>query len=134
MTELAKRPSQEIADQLELAARIIREGLEWEYAWRGEWCSGKNFGLMFILKEGRLIRIKEQPKFKRVPLGPEDFPPGSVLRPLPDFCWWYTILGIEGDAAKMHGETVSYYRLMNEGWEIKRPGQEWTGAWREVAE
>lgn len=70
------------------------------------------------------------PPMKRVPLGPDDVPPGSVFSNTPDIGWSaVTVLhssGIKGETDWTWGE------LMYRGFQIKRPGGDWQPMWKEV--
>lgn len=129
--------NEEKADQLELAARVIRGDLEWEYKFREEWVSGKNFDLMKALDACDVIRIK--PETKRVPLGPEDVPLGSGIRSdaYPSLIH-ALVLRSAHNGVCICGQTgnpyiVEWTELMDE-WQIKRPGQDWMPCWKEAAE
>jgi len=86
------------------------------------------------------FRIKPEPK--TVPLGPEDVPPGSVIRGL---LWgnhsWSSInvsdlgviwIGIDRFPGGVGNHEMSWGRLMESGFEIKRPGEDWKPCKKEV--
>ena len=81
------------------------------------------------------FRIKPEPK--RVPLGPDDVPPGSVIRKGSPF--WCSVMRVFSDGlgimfyAKEHPPAVSYKELAD-AWEISRDGgKTWQPCWKEVA-
>lgn len=62
-----------------------------------------------------------------VPLGPEDVPPGSVLR---KGCWpehaWQMVVFVETTYITAGSNHLAYYReLMDDNYFIKRPGEDW---------
>ncbi len=71
-----------------------------------------------------LYRIKPEPKL--VPLGPEDVPPGSVVRYPKNGAPWVAVDYPGGDfiaiATKIN---IQFTDALRDGWEIKRPGEEW---------
>lgn len=71
-------------------------------------------------------RIKPEPR--RVPLGPEDVPPGSVFRWKTKTSSWVTALFVSQTsvwlATSGSGDAWSYETLMEKA-EIKRPGSDW---------
>jgi hypothetical protein len=72
---------------------------------------------------------------KRVPLGPEDVPPGSVFR---------SALNTRGEWTAPHSVTAVgvwfvrtnewAYATLVDGWEIKRPGEDWKPCSKEATE
>ena len=74
-------------------------------------------------------RIK--PELQKVPLGPEDVPPGSVLRVQEG--GWKMIIGAtpEGVNTLDHG-LINYGLIQDNIWQIKRPGEDWQPCWKEV--
>lgn len=116
----------------------IGDGHEWDYSdgntSAGEvlWYAPQPYMCPVIAaSKGYKIRLKpdELKAAHPVPLGPEDVPPGSVLRSkdwvygghvtpsvfLNLVCWINT-------SGPIH---VTYEQLMRGGWEIQRPGQDW---------
>ena len=62
---------------------------------------------------------------RQVKLGPEDIPPLSVVRDKDWDSWQWCYVVPESDCVKVSAtRTVGYTALMN-GWEIKRPGEDW---------
>jgi hypothetical protein len=86
-------------------------------------------------------RIKPEPQW--VPLGPEDVPPGSVIRgPLWGNHSWSSInvsdfgviwLGIDRFSGVGNHE-MSWGRLMESGFEIKRPSEDWKPCKKEAVQ
>lgn len=62
-----------------------------------------------------------------VPLGPEDVPPGSVLRnhSVSHNVQWVNIRRVTSNELSAGGVPLSYRALLNDGWEILRPGEDW---------
>lgn len=78
-------------------------------------------------------RIKPEPR--KVPLGPDDVPPGSVFRSkeLPD--GWIAPTSVSaGAGCYFHDEVVFRYKWaeLQEKQEIKRPGEDWQPCWKET--
>ena len=70
-------------------------------------------------------RIKPEPVM--VPLGPEDVPPGSVLRKghWPEHAWQMVVF-VETTFITAGSNHLAYYReLMGDNYFIKRPGEDW---------
>jgi hypothetical protein len=94
------------------------------------WYSLKNFD--FTMPPSN-YRIKPEPT--RVPLGPEDVPPGSALRfklaTAPEPYWMITSVSSESiDIYSPRGFVkVGWDRALSE-MEIKRPGQDWQGCYK----
>ncbi len=81
----------------------------------------------------RCYRIKPEPK--RVPLGPEDVPPGSVLNGGNDDSEWLLIHSINRRELRLSDRNIlTYEELSKCGYRIKRPGQDWQPCWKEVSE
>lgn len=70
---------------------------------------------------------------KRVPLGPEDIPPGSVVRTLGSDRWMFVTASGKGEIYTAPCGWTSYVSLCRSH-EIKRPGEEWQAASKEVTE
>lgn len=76
------------------------------------------------------------PEKKRVPLGPEDVPPGTFIRN--SECRWAVITGITNGGLVLPSKFVdsikcSFSTAMKEGYEILRPGTNvWLPMWKEV--
>jgi len=73
----------------------------------------------------RTYRIKPEPAM--IPLGPEDVPPGSVLR---KGCWpehaWQMVVFAGTTYITAGSNHLAYYReLMDDNYFIKRPGEDW---------
>jgi hypothetical protein len=61
-----------------------------------------------------------------VPLGPEDVPPGSVVRLAK--VGWLAVSECADEGLIVNSlapDDISWSRLMDDGWEIKRPGEDW---------
>lgn len=72
---------EKMAEQLALAAIIVRTSCEWEYRpepMRDHWVRGEGSVFFRCLENGIEIRMK--PLAKCVPLGPGDVPLGSFVR------------------------------------------------------
>ncbi len=77
------------------------------------------------------FRIKAEPK--TVPLGPEDFPPGSAIRKKGDIGWIMpTNVNEAGITAPLL--LISTFRSLVANYEIKRPGQDWQPCSKQVSE
>lgn len=92
-------------------------------------------GRYSIERETYYDLIPPTPPMKRVPLGPEDVPPGSVISSAP-FKHWHAVLAVS-DTLIQWGSTVSNsvsmgYRNIPESIHIKRPGEDWQPMWKEV--
>lgn len=82
--------------------------------------------------------IPPAPPMKRVPLGPEDVPPGSVIR-FGDIPPWAAVISVSDT-----GIRFSHPRTGMEMWPfgdclansimIKRPGEDWHPMWKEAPE
>ena len=96
-------------------------------------CSGRN--------EIEAAAYRRKPQPKRVPLGPEDVPPGSVFR---NQHWgrswsaclgaWTEIVGLATVNADAPALAIkrSYQALLDEGWQISRDGgKTWEPCWKE---
>lgn len=106
----------------------INAGKKWQYKqMAGRWLDGLGSPLWYKNLEYRLA-----PEPKMVPLGPEDVPPGSVIRNL---IWgegaWVSInvsidgiswVGIHRIGETAHNYEASWQRLMEFGFEISRDG------------
>ena len=62
LTKHTNMTNAEQADQLELAAKILREGLEWEMELTNGWHHGSDCGVIPAINGGYPIRIKPKPK------------------------------------------------------------------------
>ena len=70
--------------------------------------------------------VKPAPEPEYVPLGPDDVPPGSCLKPKPTFCGWIIVSEVDSVAVHLHGGRSIYWEdLMNNDWQIKRPSEDW---------
>jgi hypothetical protein len=77
-----------------------------------------------------LYRIKPEPT--RVPLGPEDIEPWSVIRKVSDLDRWWLVCSVKKESIGTDGNEIGWHGLM-EHYEIKRPGQDgWQPCWKEV--
>lgn len=80
--------------------------------------------------------LPEPPKQKkRVPLGPEDVPPGSVIR-MDGVDYWVMVTHCGPSTVSYYdgaaGDAI-FYRDLSTGWQIKRPTDtEWQPCWKEV--
>jgi hypothetical protein len=77
-------------------------------------------------------RIKPEPQW--VPLGPEDVPPGSVIRRLGDSGWCVVIAVGQSGISVTFGDAVSFEVAMKLGWQIKRPSEDWKPCKKEAAQ
>ena len=69
-----------------------------------------------------------EPEPEWVPLGPEDIPPGSVIRQKEWSDWYYEPISPSSDgrdAIRPSGDAISYKSMMTKEFLIKRPGQTW---------
>lgn len=81
---------------------------------------------------------KPIPKPVRVPLGPEDVPPGSVFR-MPDDSGWMLANEISRGSIRIGREPLTFDCLMQYGWLINRPANrgengkptKWEPCWKE---
>jgi hypothetical protein len=74
------------------------------------------------------------PQKKRIPLGPEDVPPGSVFRSKE---WtfkggFWSPSKVARDGILFAQASYFHYSGMMETWEILRPGGKWSPMWKEV--
>lgn len=67
-------------------------------------------------------RIKPEPVL--VPLGPEDVPPGSIIRRHEWLKGWQTVNGVYATGVCFNGILLDWSELMDV-YEIKRPGEGW---------
>jgi hypothetical protein len=67
-------------------------------------------------------RIKPEPVM--IPLGPEDVPPGSVIRGI-GFPEWWMVTGVAKIQINCGERTWSTYEALQKNCEIKRPGEDW---------
>lgn len=111
-----------------IAAHRDGKAIEYRYSNRGEWNKVKLPHWDFAAFQFRVA-----PEPKRVPLGPEDFPPGTVVRvPLISEALWVAILFPTKDGLKLaDGDFWSFQYLMH--WQRLLPGTtEWLPCWKEV--
>ena len=66
-------------------------------------------------------RIKPEPVM--VPLGPQDVPPGSVIRHVGSE-YWSLVIYANREIVKLHDRGIKYEHLCPT-YEIKRPGEDW---------
>jgi hypothetical protein len=69
------------------------------------------------------IKPKPEPKPAMVPLGPEDVPPGSVIRHVGSE-YWSLVIYANRKIVKLHDRWIKYEPLYPT-YEIKRPGEDW---------
>ncbi len=74
-------------------------------------------------------RVKPGPQ--RLPLGPEDVPPGSVVRATGQIRLWAAVEAVGYDAIRVQGNHIKFTTLMS-GYEIKRPGANWAPCSKEA--
>jgi hypothetical protein len=67
-------------------------------------------------------RVKPGPVM--VPLGPEDVPPGSVIRGI-GFSEWWMVTSVAKIQIYCGERTWSTYESLQKNCEIKRPGEDW---------
>lgn len=67
---------------------------------------------------------RRAPVPRKVPLGPEDVPPWSVVKPNGS-SWWQQVLSVNQNDIHTFHNSISYDHLMNHNWVIQRPGQDW---------
>lgn len=83
-----------------------------------------------------MLRIR--PEKRKVPLGPEDVPPGSVVRTCKQRVGWFSISVYPDSVVVFLGdgpEVVDYQLLQQHHWEISRDGgKTWGPCWKEVEE
>lgn len=112
-----------------------------EVQWQGqkEWRLSPNQSWDF---KTYYYRIAEPPKVNRVPLGPEDFPPGPqqhCVKPplgwaLDEYMEYIIVEAVTRDYVRPAGcDNISYDRLMNDNW-IRWVDGAWQPCWKEVAE
>jgi len=104
--------------------------------------SGANLGWKEWFLDAEFA-YRRKPALKRVPLGPEDVPPGSVFK---WDCWddqldmqhswaWVTYVGSYGltviIALNSSASSISWDAAMNGG-QIKRPGEDWQPCYKEI--
>lgn len=71
---------------------------------------------------------------KRVPLGPEDVPPLSIIRRKDDPEWHWRLLNyVHGVGCRCADRGYSWEEILSD-YEIKRPGEGWLPCWKEVEE
>lgn len=78
--------------------------------------------------------IPPAPPMKRVPLGPEDVPPGSVVsdrQHAPEMDY-ELVLRWMPDTFGTRANNVGWERAFRNGWQVKVPGGEWQPMWKEV--
>jgi hypothetical protein len=117
-----------LADKLRLAADIVEGGLSWEHraTENHPWCHARP-DILTAIHMGHEIRIKPEPKW--VALGPEDVPPGSVLRctkDQPRVSFWCLAMVDEGGVGLATDAAATWDQLFRHDYEIKRPGEDWT--------
>jgi hypothetical protein len=80
-------------------------------------------------------RIKPEPQW--IPIGPDDAPPGSVIRGRSEEKTkaWCMILTCSDFGIRIQGrdEVTKWSEAMEWGWQIKRPGEDWKPCKKEVA-
>lgn len=92
--------------------------------------------LLCYYNSPRLWRIA--PETKRVPLGPEDFPPGTVVRKV-GWTVWDAVIAVTdvgvyaGVANQRHVKLVPYYALTNHERSTDF-GKTWQPCWKESEE
>lgn len=77
-------------------------------------------------------RYRVKPDVVRMALGPEDVPPGSVIR---RDGLWHLVTSISNNGVHHGPEGNVSFTFWNSlflcGWEIKRPGEDWTPCHKE---
>ena len=118
MTTLSK------PDQLRLAADIIEKRLAYEYlnTASNRWMKSDITPDSLVTSHGVIIRVKPEPVM--VPLGPEDVPPGSVIRHREWSDAWQFITGVYNSNISFNRQVMEWDEIV-ETHEIKRPGQDW---------
>lgn len=133
------KPDIALAERLELAAKIAREGLEFEMtpAGKDQWVTVINDPITAYTEaddwHGFELRIKEEPETIVVPLGPKDVPPGSVICGSGEIGYegWclITSCSLTGIRIWRHGasqqEEYTWKELQGSGSQLLRPGGQW---------
>lgn len=95
------------------------EQREDEFLFNGAWREGPLPG--GALKTDLHRRTRRPLPVEYVPLGPEDVPPGSVVRTI-GADWWKQVAGVRGENLIVAGAgNLSWRALAENGWEILRP-------------
>ena len=103
-----------------------RVELQWMGAGKNTWVDQPPSTAIWVWSIDRTAAWRRKPEPKRVPLGPEDVPPGSLLR---DPEWpagsWRAVLGV-GSSVIWYGGAAKteFVALLNSGIEISRDGGE----------
>ena len=123
----------------EKAAFAVGKVIQYYAKGLGEW---EDINGNPLWAKGTQYRIKPEPQW--VQLGPEDAPPGSVIRgPLWGDHSWSSInvsdfgviwLGIDRLSNGVSNHEMSWGRLMESGFEVKRPGEDWKPCKKEASE
>lgn len=94
-----------------------------------EWCSLTSG--CYAHKPQRIIVPVSKP---RVPLGPEDVPPGTCIKPSDEYVGWGLICEVDSSGVHLgEGRHLSFSNLMANNWSIKRPTDtEWQPCYKEV--
>ena len=79
------------------------------------------------------VQWRRKPAPKRVPLGPEDVPPGSALRCRDwQLCMWKAAQSVGVAGTHAGGMDYEWSHLMETGYEISRDGgKTWKPCWKE---
>jgi len=129
-------PGQELKTIAELreACKLQDEGVKFEYRDRlGEWKHIKSMSFTNPL-QAEYRRAPDPVPPKRVPLEPQDIPPGSALRLAKMPHEWFTVLNVVGQHIYWAvGTRIAAREIASLcKWEIERPGEDWKPCYKEV--
>lgn len=98
--------------------QALAEGKTIQYGSESIWGDVKDPN---FLNPPQYYRVKPEPVM--VPLGPEDVPPGSVIRHVGSE-YWSLVIYANREIVKLHDRGIKYEPLYPT-YEIKRPGEDW---------
>ena len=74
----------------------------------------------------------DSPEPEKVPLKPEDIPPGSAIKDIGVSETWRLITSISDSEVFYSCGSSEAYHYLKTNCEIKRPGEDWKPCWKEV--
>lgn len=122
-----------------LKGEILPDDAQLKIRGSGAWLSSECRGEIDSQDADFIYRTKRPlpPEKKRVPLGPEDVPPGSAVKHEALGVNWAMVIGLNSSGAVWQRTVDStcykkWNELMIEKFLILRPGGEWKPMWKEV--
>lgn len=120
--------NQKLAERLEFAAEIVRKDLPFQSRAANEsWLRRAPYEITKFTEWGDWMdyEIRLIPEPVKVPLGPEDVPPGSALRISKHAETWELIIATDSLGVYNSDNKLIGWDELESDYEIKRPGEEW---------